>query len=150
MRIILKQNVPHVGRKLDIVEVANGYANNFLFPKGLAEPATETKIAELEKLREAMRAEEEAKQKAIKEKFDSMGDNASVTIKAKADDKGHLYKKVNATDVADAVNKDFELNVEESSILLDAPLHEVGEHEVKIELMGNTVKITVKIEKEEE
>ncbi len=148
MQIILKQNVPHVGRKLDVVNVSNGYANNFLFPKGLAEPATESKIAELEKLREAMKVEEEEKQKAVKEKFDNLKD-ASVVIKAKTDDQGHLYKKIHVSDILEAVNNDLELGLEESSILLDAPLHEVGEHEVKIELMGNKATVIIKIEKEE-
>ncbi len=148
MQIILKHNVPHVGRKLDVVDVTNGYANNFLFPKGLAEPATETKIAKLKKLREEMKAEEEAKQKALKEKFDSL-ESASVVIKAKTDDQGHLYKKIYITDILEALHRDLELELEESSVLLDAPLHEAGEHEVKIELMGNNATVIIKIEKEE-
>lgn len=144
MQVILLKDVPRVGKKLDVVTVSDGYASNFLFPKKLAEPATPKKVLELESRREAMKAEEDAKIADLKEKLTSLQD-ADVTITAKADGQGNLYKKIHAADIAHALKEDHDIELPETSILLDAPLHEVGDHEIPLEAVGEKVTLTVTI-----
>jgi large subunit ribosomal protein L9 len=132
MQVILKQNVPRVGRYLDIVEVSNGYANNFLFPQKLAEPATEAKIALLEKRREANKAKEVAELTTLTEKFAGL-ETTPVTLTVKSDDQGNLYKKIHASDIAQALKTDFDITIPETAILLDSPIDKVGEHSVTVE-----------------
>ena len=148
MKVILKQNIPRVGRQYDVVDVANGYANNFLFPQDLAETATKQKIVELEKKREAKQVEEEANLKAHTEKFDSLKD-ASITITTKSDDQGHLYKKLQRSDIAEALKNELSLELPETAILLDSPLTEVGEHEVELESLDKKATLKVIVAKEE-
>jgi len=147
MKVILTQDIPRVGRQYDVVDVANGYANNFLFPKDLAEPATDARVAELEKKRETLRAEEEARVAEIREKFEKL-EETKVTITAKSDDQGHLYKKVHAADIVVVLKEQLGIELPETAILLDSPLSEVGEHEVGIEAVDMKVTLTVEVVKE--
>ncbi len=143
MKVILLKDVPKVGRKLEAVEVADGYANNYLFPKELAERATQAKLDELEKRREALRAEDDARLEDIREKLSQLADRA-LTITVKADDQGHLFKKVRAADIVDALAEELELTLPEEAILLDEPIHEVGSYDVELDAAGE--KATVKVE----
>lgn len=147
MQVILKKDIPRVGRQYDVVDVTNGYANNFLFPQGLAEPATKNKIVLLEKRREAIKAEEEARVKALAEKFETL-EGASITITVKADDLGNLYKKIQSSDIVAALLNDVGIELSESSILLESPINAIGEHEVKIEVLDKKTTITVSVVKE--
>lgn len=148
MKVILKKNVPRVGKQFDIIEVSNGHANNFLFPQGLAEPATPSKIADIEKKKEALKAEEEAQAKALQEKLEKIG-GSTVVIKTKADDKGSLYKKLQSADIAKALNEQQSITLEEASIKLDEPITATGEVEIEIEQSDTKAKITLSVEKED-
>lgn len=147
MQVILKQNVPRVGRYLDIVEVTNGYANNFLFPQKLAEPATQAKIALLEKRREANKVKEVAELATLKEKFAGL-ESTPVTITVKSDDQGNLYKKIHASDIALALKADFAIELPETAILLDSPIDKVGEHTVAVEFGELKANLTAQIVRE--
>jgi large subunit ribosomal protein L9 len=147
MQVILTQDVPRVGRRYEVVDVSNGYAKNFLFPRKLAETATPVKIAELEKRREAKKAEEEIREKALIEMLDSIGEK-TVTITVKADDQGHLYKKLHAEDVATALQEQHTIELATTAILLDTPIDTTGDHEVNIEAAGKTAVLTVTVTKE--
>ncbi len=144
MQVILLKDVPRVGKKFAVVNVSAGYANNFLLPKKLAEPATPKKVLELEARKEAMKVEEDARIADLKEKLMSLKDS-DVTITAKADDQGNLYKKVHASDIVHALKEDHDIDIPDTSILLDTPLHEVGDHAVPIEAVGEKVILTVTI-----
>jgi large subunit ribosomal protein L9 len=147
MQVILKQDIARVGRQYDVVDVTNGYANNFLFPQGLAEPATKDKVLLLEKKREAIKVAEEARAKALAEKFETL-EGKSVTITVKADDNGSLYKKLQSSDIAEVLLSEHDIELSESSILLDTPISATGEHEVNIEALDKKAAITVHVVKE--
>lgn len=147
MQVILTQDVPRVGRRFGIVEVSNGYAKNFLFPRKLAEPATEQKKMELEKRHEALKATEEARVAELKELLQTIADKA-VKIVMKADDQGHLYKKLHVGDIALALKEQHGITVEVTSILLDSPIDTTGEHTVEIEAVGERTSLTILVEKE--
>jgi large subunit ribosomal protein L9 len=147
MQVILKQDIPKVGHRFDVVTVSNGYANNFLFPQKLAEPAEPHKVAQLEKMKEKAKAEEQAKMEKIKNKLDEIKDT-NIEITEKSDEQGHLYKKVNSKDIVKAVENTFSIQLPETAVLLDAPITEIGDHEVDIEAADKKVTVIVKIARE--
>lgn len=144
MKVILLQDVPKVGRKFDVIEVADGYATNFLLPQKLAEPATDTKIADLAKRKEATKVAEDARVADLKEKMHALKETTLV-ITAKADDQGHLYKKINASDIAKALKDEHDIHLSKEAILLEEPIHLVGDTQVVIETAGMKTSISIQV-----
>ncbi len=144
MQLILLQDVPKVGRKFDVVMVSSGYANNFLLPRKLAEVATPKKSADLAARKAAIQAADAARSADIEERLGKL-DGETVVLTAKADDNGHLYKKVHADDIVAAILSTHSLLLSEETVLLDAPLHEVGDHPVSVEAAGKRVTVTVRV-----
>jgi large subunit ribosomal protein L9 len=142
MQVILLKDVARVGRRYDVVDVSNGYANNFLFPRRLAELASKEKVAGLEKLKEVARAAEDAKNAETREKLAELA-GVTVTIEVKADENGHLFKKIRAENIAEVLSEEHGLAISKEAVLLETPLHELGEHEVEIELAGERTKLII-------
>lgn len=138
MKVIFLKDVQKAGRKGEIKEVADGYAQNKLFPQGLAEMATSNKIA-------ALKAQEKAKEEQVAAQTSAIigkikeASSAKFEIIAKADKKGHLYQKVDTKQIADVIG------VPESVVEIDNPIKEIGEHQVtlKIEKVKEEVTIVV-------
>jgi len=144
MQVILLQDVARVGRKYDVVSVSNGYANNLLFPRKLAELASPEKIAELTKRKEAARVAEDARAEATKEKLASLAEQ-TIVFEVKADDQGHLFKKIRQETIADVLKDEHGLDVSKESVLLEVPIHEVGEHKVELEIFGARTTLTIEV-----
>lgn len=133
MKVILLENVPKLGRKLDIVKVSDGYARNFLFASKKAERATPEKIKIVqEKLKDNVVKKEEmlANANLMIQKFDKK----SYEIEEKVSDKGHLFGSVTAHDLAELINKKEKIELDKEHVLLEKPIKEVGEHKIKIQL----------------
>jgi large subunit ribosomal protein L9 len=141
-RVILLKDVPRIGKKYEVKEVSAGYAANYLFPNKLAEQSNPAKEADLAKKRDAAGA---AKLRAAKEIADMVTalNGQTLTLTVKADEKGHLFKKVRAEDVAAVTNG---LAVEH--ILLKEPIKTTGAHEIHLEGGGTKATFTLSIEKE--
>jgi large subunit ribosomal protein L9 len=144
MQVILLKDVSKIGRKYDVVNVADGFAANSLLPKRLAERATPARIAEMAKRKHTSQAADEARRADLMTKLATLKDTP-ITITAKADEQGHLYKKIHADDIVAALKNDHAIEIEEDSILLEAPLHEVGEHTVQVETAGKKTTLIVSI-----
>ena len=142
MQVILLKDVARVGRRYDVVDVSNGYANNFLFPRHMAELATKEKVAGLEKLKEAARAVEDAKNAEMREKLAELA-GMTITIEVKADENGHLFKKIRAENIAEVLADEHDLEIAKEAVLLDSPLHELGEHQVDVEFAGERTTLTI-------
>lgn len=142
MRVILLQDVPKVGRKFSLVTVPDGFANNRLLPRRLAEVATPAAVAALEKRQATRRASEEAHEDNVRTK---LGKDASVTITVKADDAGHLYKKVHVHDIVQAIAREHAIDLRDEAVLLDAPIHLVGDHPVQISVADLHFTVTVQV-----
>jgi large subunit ribosomal protein L9 len=129
MKVVFLKDVRGVGRVHEVKNVADGYATNFLFRNKLAEPATEEKVAQLEKQKaataEAVRKEEEVLDKKI---LSLKG--KTLTMSLKATEKGGLFKTVAAKDIAKAILGEHALQIPEESIVLANPIKTVGEHAV--------------------
>jgi large subunit ribosomal protein L9 len=130
MKVILLTDIPKVGNKYDVKDFKEGYAQNVLLSKGLAELATPQALAKLEahKAHTVKKKEEEMK---IFEDLISMVGKTTVTIFAKANEKGHLFKAVNPHDVAEAIKKSSGVEVDEHAIVMDH-IKELGMHTVRI------------------
>ncbi|MDX1660387.1 MAG: 50S ribosomal protein L9 [Gemmatimonadota bacterium] len=147
--VILRAEVEHLGHAGDVVDVAPGYARNFLIPRGLAYVATEANKHRVEQ--EKKKYEEKlAEQKVAAEKIAGRLEGEELTFVRMAGEEDQLYGSVSSADVADAlVEKGFE--VERRDVGLDEPLKSLGEFEVEIRLHPEvSVPIQVIVEREEE
>ena len=132
MKVILSQDVPKVGKRNEVKEVADGYARNFLFQKGLAKPATEAELAQLElvKAQLARQAEEDLK---VQEELASQIDGQEFEITAKADEGGKLYGSLTSLKIAKFLKeKGFE--VAKNNLKMTEPIKTIGEHEIILEM----------------
>lgn len=130
MKVILLKDVARLGRKLEVKEVPDGHALNFLIPRGLAERATSAAVTRLEKQAAhaaADRAEADAQFAAMLKKLAE----ETITLAAEANEQGHLFRGLHADDIVKALAaKGFV--VREDQVLIEAPLKELGEHTVKL------------------
>ncbi len=133
MKVILADDVDKLGRKGDIVTVADGYARNFLVPKGLALVATKGSVRQAEQMR---KAREEREQRAREEAAKKVAQLASapVYISARAGDEGRLFGSVTKSDIARAIEDQLEQVVDRHKVLLDEPLRRLGSYQVEIRL----------------
>lgn len=150
MKVILLKNIQSVGKKNEIKEVSAGYAKNFLIPKKLAIPADEEKVTQLEnQLKiEEKKAEENLKEiEAIVAKLDGR----EVAVMVKVGKQGQVYESVSKQKIAEQLKEQgFEIN--KNQVVIDNPIKELGEFDLKIVFDHNLeaeIKLIV-IEKEEE
>jgi large subunit ribosomal protein L9 len=145
MEIILKQDVPNLGFKDDLVTVKEGYANNYLIPKGLAILALS---AEKKKLAETMRqrAFKEEKIRKEAEKLAEKLQDIDVKIGAKVGTSGKIFGSVNALQIAEAIKNQYDLEIDRKKILVDGDtIKELGVYTAKINL-HKEVRIDLKFE----
>ncbi len=148
MKVILTESVESVGQLGDLVNVAPGYARNFLLPKGLAMEATGKNVRELEhKKRQLAQKREKLRQEmlSIAEKLNGV----SVTLRRKVSEDEKLYGSVSPADIEKAL-EDKGYRVQRKSIILEQPIKQIGEFTVPIRIDASiSANIRVVIEKEE-
>lgn len=139
MEIILKQNYPGLGDKNDIVNVRDGYARNYLIPKGIAISATEqAKKILAENLKQ--QAHKEAKLREEAEANAKKLANIVITIGAKTSSKGKIFGSVNTIQIADALNKQgFNIDRKNITIYDEDKIKEVGTYKAKVKLYRDIV-----------
>ena len=135
MKVIFLQDVSRVGRKYDIKEVNDGYAVNFLLPKKLAELATPKAIAELEKRKKNIEIEREVQESILLKNLEEIR-GKTITIKGKANDKGHLFSAIHKKEIVEAMKEQHHAAIGEEFISLEKPIKEIGEHEIPISIKG--------------
>ena len=145
MEIILKQDVPHLGHKDDVVVVKNGYATNYLIPQGFAIMATPSaKKVHAENLRQ--RAHKEAKLRADAEALAAKLEGVQVTVATKVSATGKIFGSVNNIQVAEALAaKGFEMDRRNITIVGEDKLQEVGLYEAVVKCYKD-IKATIKVE----
>ena len=148
MEVILRQDIEKLGARGQIVNVAEGYARNYLLPRRLAVPAPEAnkKIVELERQAHLRR---EAREKAEAEELARMLAGVSITLHQKAGEHDQLFGSVTALDIAEALaRRNFQ--IDRRKIQLEHPIKQLGDHKVPIRLHREvTVEITVQVLREE-
>ena len=138
MKVILRQDVEKIGLRGEVVEVARGFARNFLLPRQLAEPATPSRVAELEKVN-AHRALHEAQSFEQAQEISQRLGQTELHFDVKAGDTGVLFGSVTATDVADTLWEKHKIRVDRKKIELADPIKRIGRYEIPIELFTDVV-----------
>jgi large subunit ribosomal protein L9 len=148
MEIILREDIDNLGMRGDVVKVAAGYARNFLLPKKLAVPATDSNRKIVEQERQA-HLRKEAKQIGEAQELAKLVGTVTVTITRKAGENDQLFGSVTAADISDALTAQH-YNVERRKIHLDEPIRTLGEHKVTVRLHREvSAEITVNVKREE-
>mgnify|MGYP005611062251 CR=1 FL=1 len=125
MKIVLLKDLHKVGRKYDVVEVADGYALNSLIPAKAAEAATPSNISKYNKLKDVEMASRKAIEEEVIAKLDKLV-SATFVIQAKANDQGHLFAAVHKEEIAEAVKDQAGVNLDTDYIELATALKQVG------------------------
>jgi large subunit ribosomal protein L9 len=134
MKVILKQTVPKVGKEGTVANVADGFARNYLFPRGLAIVADKNQIAALEK-RNARVAAKTAGEKTSAEGVRERLNGQTVRIPGQVGaGQGKLFGAITSQDVADAVKAQLGIEVDRKKIALIEPIKRLGQHPVEIDL----------------
>lgn len=145
MKVVLLADVKGHGKKGEIVEASDGYARNFLFPKGLAKEATKSALNEVKSKNEAKAYHKEQEIIAAKETAAKL-EGQKVTIASKAGDNGKLFGKITNQNVADAVKYQLHVVVDKRKVVLPDGIKTVGSHEVEIKVYPEiSAKITVEV-----
>jgi large subunit ribosomal protein L9 len=144
VRVVLRDDVENVGRKGDLIEVTDGFARNYLVPRGLAIKATKGVVQQAE----AMRRNREAREARDREGAQALADQLTgrrIELKARAGEGGRLFGSVTAGDVADAVRAQTGVEVDRRKTQLAEPLKELGEVEVPVKLHAD-VEVTLTVD----
>lgn len=146
MKVILNQDVAKLGKKDQVVKVADGYALNYLLPKGLAFQATANAIAEIEtknQKEQELRTQKEAQMKAEIEKLKP----EELAISAKANEKGNLFAAISVDDIAELLSKLTGLDFKAAQIEPVQPIKEIGEHAVKLYIGDQEIRLKLQVTK---
>ncbi|HEY2593025.1 MAG TPA: 50S ribosomal protein L9 [Chloroflexota bacterium] len=133
MKVLFKKDVADVAKAGQVKDVADGYARNFLIPRGLAVAATSNalkQVADLQAVAARHAAEEEREARALKERLEAQ----PVVIEAKAGSQGRLYGSVTTADVATALQKQMGASVERRDLEIAEPVRQVGSYQVTARL----------------
>jgi len=138
MEVILLQDVPNLGEKGHLANVATGYARNYLLPRGLAEAATPGKIVEFRR-RDEERKAREARMAAQAEEITATLNRTVLTLAARAGEGERLFGSVTSADIADAIQDARGFTIDKRKVLLDEPIKELGTFMVDVEVADGFV-----------
>ena len=146
MRVIFLQDVPRVGKRHDIKEINDGYVMNFLIPRKLAEVATPKAIVDLEKRKKNIGIEREVREDLLMKNLEEIKGKVLV-IKAKADEKGHLFSGIHKKEIVEEMKRQNHADLEEEFLALQKPIKEIGEHEIPIVIKDKKSSFKLIVEK---
>ncbi len=142
MKVILKQDVKGIGKKGDLLNVAEGYARNFLLPRGLAMEATEGNLQTLKDRQDVQARKKEREQDRAKNLAASLKD-VVVTITAKTGEGGRLFGSITSKDIADGLARQ-KIELDRRKIELKDPIKLLGTYEVPIRVYPELV-VTIQV-----
>jgi large subunit ribosomal protein L9 len=138
MKVILRQDVEKVGLRGEVVDVARGFARNYLLPRQLAEPATDARVSELEKVN-SHRARHEAQDFEQAQEIAQRLGQLELRFDVKAGETGVLFGSVTATDIADTLWDKHKIRVDRRRIELAEAIKRIGRYEIPVELFTDVV-----------
>ncbi|BCG61674.1 50S ribosomal protein L9 [Paenibacillus sp. URB8-2] len=148
MKVIFIKDVKGQGKKGQIKEVSEGYATNFLLPRGMARPATEGNMKTIEN----QAAAEQRRKEQEKEEAQQLGEKLSeltLTMKAKAGEGGRLFGAITSKQIAEALLKQSGITIDKRKIEMDEPIRHLGTLQVQVKL-HTEVKAVLKVQVTEE
>jgi large subunit ribosomal protein L9 len=142
IELLLIQSVDHLGKQGDVVSVKPGFARNYLLPQGLATLATDHHKRMIEKHRARLQEIQNSRLAGLRTQADELS-RQSVTIEANANDEGHLYGSVGATEIVAGLKRN-EITITADQVRLKGPLKELGLYTVNIHL-GHDIEGELKV-----
>ncbi len=146
MKVILLQDLKGTGKKGEIVNVSDGYARNYLFPRKLAEEATEKN---LKKWKQKQKDEERKRQQEITEanKMVEKLKDITLVIKAKSGESGKLFGSLTNKEIAEELDKQYNIKLDRKKIVLPEPIKQLGEMELEVKVYAEiSGKLKVRVE----
>ena len=148
MRVILRREVAGLGRPGDVKDVADGYAQNFLLPRGFAVEATAGEMKVLARARDAKQARQDRAHADAEELAKRMSET-TLMFRLKAGGQGKTFGSVTSKDVADALKRELKVDIDRTKVHLPEPLKALGVHKVEVRLLTDVrANVTVAIEPE--
>lgn len=144
VKLLLKQSVKHVGRVGDVVEVSAGYARNYLIPQQLAVEPTPGNVKKVEAIRQEIERQERER-RAEQERLIKQLEGVEITLERKANEQGHLFGSVTATDIAKALQA-MGFNIHPDDINLPGRLDRIDTYQVQVKFaedLAASVKVWV-------
>lgn len=138
MKVILTQNIKGVGCADDVVNVSDGYARNYLFPRKLALPANDVNLKQVEKRKQTEEARGEKALEESKGLAERIGE-AQITIKGRVGTGTKLYGSITHADIADALEQQAGIKIDKRKIEMEEPIKSLGSYEVPIRLHKDAV-----------
>ena len=144
MKVILKQDIKNVGKKDQIIDASDGYARNFLFPKGFAVPADNSNLNEL-KQKQKSEANQKAKNLENSEKLAESLKNKTIEISVKAGNNGKLFGGVTSKEISIALKEQLNVEIDKKKIMADI-IKQEGIYPVELKLLeGVVAKVNVHV-----
>lgn len=145
MKVILEQDVKGTGKKGQIVDVSDGFARNFLFPKKLAKVATSGNIEGAKQAEEAVRHRKKVEKQEAEELAKKL-DGARVRVTAKCGENGRLFGAITSKEIAEAISAQTGHEVDKKKIGLADTIKQLGEYELTVRVYAETTaKVTVDV-----
>jgi large subunit ribosomal protein L9 len=138
MKIVLRDDVDKLGQKGDVVDVADGYARNYLVPRGLAIKAESGVVRQAEAMRRNRSAREQRDREAAQTLADRLT-GATLSVRARSGEGGKLFGSITAADIATALQEQLGIEIDRRRLGLDEPLKELGTVELPIRLHADVV-----------
>ncbi len=145
MKVIFIKDLPKMGKRLDLKEMPDGYARNFLIPKGFAIMATPAEIAKRDREVKAINDTKSAQTAEVESNFKNAADETLI-IKAPANSDGHLFSGITTKIIAEHLKADRGAIVPEKAILLEHAIKSVGPHEVELQNKNKKLKLHILVE----
>jgi len=146
VRVILKAEIRGLGRTGEIKDVADGYARNYLLPKGLAIEATGSELKHLAQERQSEKTKKDRAHQDAEDLATRLGE-VTLVFKLKAGEQGKTFGSVTAKEVAEALKKEAKADIDKTKIVLHEPLRSLGVHKVEVRLLSDVrANVTVAIE----
>lgn len=143
LKVILNKDVKGCGKAGELVSVKDGYAQNFLLPKNLAKLADASGMNELKSKQEAQLFRAKEEEKNARETAKKL-DGTTITISAKAGEKGRLFGSVTSKEIASKLEKDFNLTLDKRKIFLNEEIKAFGVYKVEVRLLKG-IKATISV-----
>ncbi len=144
MKVILKQDVSNLGKKNTLVNVNDGYARNYLIPRGLATEASAGAVNEM-KMREDAEKTKKEKEFFNAKKLAGKVNGMTITFCSKAGDNGKLFGSITSKDIAEKLEKNYNVQVDRRKIVLPEAIKSLGLHEIEVKLHAGVVS-TLKVQ----
>lgn len=142
MKVILLKDISKIGHKYDIKNVSDGYAANFLFPKGLAKQATPQALQEVEAIREKVEAERKLAEDLLLKNLED-ANNIRIETEQKVNEKGHLFAAIHEEEISGLIKEQSGLDIPASYIDIENPIKEAGEHKIGVKIQGKRAELTL-------